>query len=473
MSIITAIVNGMARNGDAALNAFITANPANLNNLVAAVRSGTLDDFLRTAEGASGLASSPLFMRTMAKLSDSITYLDEVDGILKTGGTVNADQFITRLGVNAGDDIAEGLRRGITNYNDLVAAGLRQGQTVDDLLAQVRGNLDTAVRPAAQDYRVLSASTGFRHMTYAALRTTADWLAEKGVLGQVAGLGLRATAGTVRWGLPVLATGVAGVVAATFFTGGNSTRALADAANGTLDWMAGALQETSPEAADFLRKLGPDAGEFLLRVMSEPVDTAKQFIQQTARYRGIELSDEHASALAQFMNGNPLMAALSAGGHDIDPRDVITLYRDAATQPDPQAYIRTTLQQRFGLPDQQMAEYVQRGEELRSGAGQMLERLQGYQRELARLQGLSGEGLTTEFNSVVQSNSLHMFSNVSMFLAVILDFVGANSLADQFKRAVVVDATISQFGDRFNLTGTALDPAVTRDRTVLPEPAPG
>jgi len=473
MSIINAVINGIARNGDTVLHSFV-ANSGNMDNLVAAIRGGNLDSFLRNTEGAAALANNPLFMRTMAKLGDNIRYLDEVENALVAGRAVNPEEFLARLGVNAGDDVAVNLTRGLANYNDVIAAGARSSADVTDRLAALEQRLDSARPPRATvaDYSTVSASTGFRHLSYGVLRSSADWFMEKGILGQVAGGGLRVAAGTVRWGVPVLGTALVGVVGANYMSGGDTTRAIADAANGTLDWTANQLQATSPETAAFLRQLGPDAGEFLLQVMSQPVDTASQFIQQTARYRGLTLSEEQANSLAQFLNGNPLMAALTAGGYNVDPQEMIRIYRESTSQADPAAYVQRTLQQRLGLTDAQMAEYVQRGEELRSGAGQMVERLRGYQRELGRMQSLAGEGLTTEFNRVVQNNNLNLFSSVSMFLATVLDFLGLNSLADHFKRSVVVDATISQFGDRFNLTGARAPNADPRQPVVDPALAP-
>ncbi len=98
-------------------------------------------------------------------------------------------------------------------------------------------------------------------------------------------------------------------------------------------------------------------------------------------------------------------------------------------------------------------------------------------REVSRIDSLHGEGLSAEFNRVVQENNLGMFSNVKMFFATVFSKLGnIGGLGDHFKRAVVMDATISQFGDEFDMAGVANRVRPDLDRTadhLAPTPSAG
>lgn len=327
------------------------------------------------------------------------------------------------------------------------------------------------VRRQWREYSGASARMGVRNQLYAATNWSADRLAEMGAVGRLAALPLRAAGGVIRWGVPVAGTGMVGVVGADVLTDGESTRSLTRLMNDVAAWTADAVEESMPEAAKLLREMGPDAAKLTLKVMAAPVGTAAHVIDETAKYHGINLPVEQAEALAQMIGGSPLMAALTASGHEVKPEEMITMYQEARESGDPVAYIRQDLQKRFHLTDAQVAEYERQAEEIKTSARQAQEHMEKVGSDLLRLNRISGTRLSDKFNSVVAENHLTMFSSFNMFLATVCDWIGLDKIAEQFKRAVVVDATISQYGDKFELLKDGKRDPAAQYSPAAPEPA--
>jgi hypothetical protein len=65
--------------------------------------------------------------------------------------------------------------------------------------------------------------------------------------------------------------------------------------------------------------------------------------------------------------------------------------------------------------------------------------------EINRVNALSGDALSNEFNSIVARDGLNMFSSFSMFFAVVCDFIGLDSVADHFKKSIVVESAVDAF----------------------------
>jgi hypothetical protein len=65
--------------------------------------------------------------------------------------------------------------------------------------------------------------------------------------------------------------------------------------------------------------------------------------------------------------------------------------------------------------------------------------------EMLRVQALSGEGLTNEFNAVVQREDLSLFSSFNMFAAKALEMIGFDGASNYFKKQVVTENLSSAF----------------------------
>jgi hypothetical protein len=155
-----------------------------------------------------------------------------------------------------------------------------------------------------------------------------------------------------------------------------------------------------------------------------------------------ERSQKIIEASGHAITGDMIGAAGVLSDLDLAPSDLMAAYNKAkADNPDGSLQevgqamftdIRKSLDSRPS-PEQTQA----------AGAPQERETVQAL--SITEAGSLSGDKLSEAFNKIVSENNLGMFSSISMFFAKAADFLGFDTVADYFKRAVVVDCLREKF----------------------------
>lgn len=184
----------------------------------------------------------------------------------------------------------------------------------------------------------------------------------------------RIAAGTERWLLNKYALGGGLVVLAIADgkTDHKSSKSLARNLNEAMSEVSEAIKEDWPEIWNLIKNLGPEAAQTMINVMQATPEMATAMLLETAKYHKINLSENQAKAFVQMSHGNLLGAGLTLSGHEIDPVEMIQVYKDAQNSGDPQAYVQKKLQEKFNLNDAQVAEYVAKGKEHKAQAEKLL-----------------------------------------------------------------------------------------------------
>lgn len=299
VSIITSVLSGTARNSDEVARLLATHG----DDLVAAIRNGNADAFLRNVNGGTELLGNPAFTRMMARVSDNMTYIDDIGDAMARGVRIDADTFITRLGLSGSDTAAAAITRNIDDLNRVIAEGAEQVGRNENLLAGFVRNSDDVVRaPAAHIDDVAPAAARADDAFRAAARSVDD-VAETAARNNN---GYRYNLGDMlhtRAGRYTAYTGL-GLVGAEYASGG----ALSSAAAHGLNNIALRLESTDPELAASLHSLAAHFGSTALGIMATPRNGAINAAATGLELRG---SEQGATAVRVYgvMGDWPAIAA--------------------------------------------------------------------------------------------------------------------------------------------------------------------
>lgn len=441
---------------------------------------GAIDDLIRRGADSSDEQVARLFrqggLREVLDNSRKRHLFDtEFDTLfqaqIRGGQRVNIDELRVKHGLDANDATVKAAQR---------IQEVRGGPG-----AASQGGLSARERDMLRHQQTFNFSAG----AYARLR---NWAENAGVMRKP----LLITAEGYRYAtssIGLIGTAAVGAYVAHATTGGQSTEWLAQASYSAIETSADVVRNVSPELADAMMKMAPDAADLAMAFISAPIEMAEIYVQEANRRYNLGMDENKIRMTSQALSGHWVSAALESQGIHIGREEISRVIHDAESAPDKKAYIigeisrlsgrgseeinriigqspnvvdtrgmtpeqiadlerrarETAAGVTSGASAQALRERVQRG---RDSARELVNHTAEQAQELARLRNLSGDGLSSEFNKVVDQKGLNMLNTPSLILVHLLDFLGNPfGWGDMIKRNIVISETISQFGDRFNV----------------------
>lgn len=463
-----------------------------------------LDDLIRRSADSSDPQVARVFRTNGVRdILDSSrrrnVFQTEFETALQGRAPVDVRQLMTKHGLTAEDPMVKAAQ-------DIVAARSAQGSR------QTTEGLTTRERDMLRHQQTFNFSAG----TYARLRSWAD---NAGIMRKpllITAEGLRYSHATIG----LLGTAAVGTYIAHATSGGESTEWLAQASYSAIETSADAVRNISPELADALMQMAPQVGDVALAFISAPIEMAEIYVQEANRRYDLGMDETKIRMTSQALSGHWVGVALESQGIHIGREEISRVIHDAEAAPDKKAYIVGEISRLSGrgreeinriigqspsvvdarnMTAEQIAEMerqirdgatvtpggpvvaagtsaadairrrVQQG---RDAARDLVGQASDHAQELNRLRSLSGDGLTTKFNEVVEQKGLNIMNTPTMLLVHLLDFLGNPfGWGDMLKRNIVISETVSQFGDRFNVLRQR-DPQLGLDQAG-PAPAGG
>jgi hypothetical protein len=403
----------------------LLATPRFHDEFLDAIRAGNVDDFL-TRSGAAGDAvrNSDIFTNVLRLGDDAAGVIDDIDAGIRNG-RVNSDAMARFFGG------ADNIPAGLTGRMDDAAGAFREAaeqhgrtaNTVDDALG-LKNRVSLALL-RTRNYALI-AGASLIGVEFASGHALSSWLANRTL--------------DVAHGLEDIDPELAQRVAE---QGLETVMFAADVAdtsrNALFNYAATMLEEEGREdEAVVLRVVGviSSANIYAGVLIAEEGERAEEFIK---RLDDAGISREQ---LTTCLNNNP----------HIRNRIEDTIGVSLATS-------LPGLTERTDAPESS----------LREDFAQAARRAE----EISRVNALSGEGLSAEFNNIVAEDSLGMFSSMNMFLASVFDAIGIDFIADHFKRQIVMDSAMDDFNSAVqNITNTVSSPEADVDQQVANQQRP-
>ena len=482
----------------AAFRGVLTHMADDIDSAVKAADNSALDDLIRRgAESGDAQVArvfgNDAFQATLRRTRSRHLFDNEFTTAAAGTGKIDLQALIAKHGLDENDEIVKVARE----YLDAHPA--RRAVSLEDEVRAMREQLAEQSRRTDQ-LNSLNWTGRFNRMVHNVADRAGPFkgvvlVGGKGLLYSTAVIGLGGTALTVA-GVSHLATG------------GESTRALTRLADDTATGLYHTLKDSYPEFAELLKEKSPEITRFMFTAATLDTQMITASLRELNSRHNTGVSDDDLSALAHVIEGDIVMGAFrKVTGVEVQGADVERIMRGAMNEPDKKAYIAREFarlsgraESEFaaalaspemfditGMTPEQIAERFGQTNEISTGgdtsmntARSALERGQDALRrrteqareftqrsidqaaEAVRIGRLSGEGLSSEFNRVVDEKKLSWFSSPTMFMIKLMDFIGFDffGLNDMLKKQVLIDNVKTQFGDRFgvlNRGGANLD----------------
>lgn len=428
-----------------------------------------LDAFLKKGASSQDPNVAKLFARddfkeVLNRVRQRTVFQTEFEQAAKGSSPVDVQKLMSKHGLQADDPVVQVAKE----YESARAAS----RAVDDRIKRL------------EERDVLNFTGGFNRLLHRAANNAGPFkgvvlVGGKGLLYSTAIIGIGGTALTVA-GVSHLATD------------GESTKALTRFAESAATSMYHGIKDIAPDLAEKLKEKTPEMTRLVFTAATLQTDMLFTSLREMNSRHNMGISDKDLESVAHVMEGNFVMGALRQAGVDIKGEDVERVMRESMTAPDRKAYIAQEfskitgrskedllgvmaspevmdvtgmtpeqIRERFGQTaaiggasagtglSGKMADAAKRGRDKVSDVAQYSV---DQATELMRLKNLSGEGLTSEFNKVVENKGLNILNTPTLLFVKLLDFIGNPfGLGDMFKRNIVINETISQFGDKFNI----------------------
>lgn len=472
-----------------------------------------LEDFMRTAARSEDPAVARIFRSPQMK--DAMRYergshhfTEEITRIIGEGGTLSrADlenlrtkyELPTDHGgyVEARQAIADGRIK--TGFDEAAGSGGRQTKP-EKTMSEMRAGFAGLASPFSWPYAILGKMA--QEFPAGSVGRRALLVTQGGYAVTAIGGGTALTIGT---GLHLYTEGRSTAAA---------TEAMSEFAQGTHEW----LQEHWPAAAAWLDDNASDIGEKTALLVMAQSDMIRQSLTTLNDKHGWGMDERAINVLTQGVQGNAVFAALSAAEVEITPEDVKAAIETAqgqgGTAEEKDARLFEILAEQTGktpeelkalMPEvidasqwtpEQIQEFATSGkapeavastvaavtstegiaerlrrerEEVSAGLSEMSD----HARRLDEIRKMSSTELRAEFNEATSGMGfLEMLTSPTVLIASLLDMIGLDDWADGLKKKFLVENTVSQFGDKFDVLDRGKDLLASLDPRE-PEPVPG